>query len=220
MPGVGLVVRVALRAMRPIGHPDSARLVRSSDWTSGLVPVLHRVAATNVLGVGDWLQVRRVDAVADAAEVVDDQPLRDRSVGEFVGNPVSALSPTLRTEFAIAMAVLVSGPQPALAHIASGRLRPKPVRERRIGIHWSLLLLGPGRLRRSGLLAVRVLSEGRPATGKVGAARSHLAGRSRWARPARDDISAAAAEVQGCPSSASAAGEATCGASPARSPRG
>jgi hypothetical protein len=61
-----------------------------SQWAVRLALVLGKDAdsAKNVLAPSDWFQVRRIDAAAVAAEVIQGQGVGHRADAQFVGNPM------------------------------------------------------------------------------------------------------------------------------------
>lgn len=81
-------------------------------------PPSVRQRALHVDGVRNGLQVGRVDAMADAAEMVDLQPLGDGADMDLVGVPVRVRTPTWsRVEHPIPGRVHVPLPEPAPARV-------------------------------------------------------------------------------------------------------
>jgi hypothetical protein len=70
-----------------------------SQWAVRLALVLGKDAdsAKNVLAPGDWFQVRRIDAAAVAAEVIQGESVRDRTHGQLVRDPVGVRRPCRTT---------------------------------------------------------------------------------------------------------------------------
>lgn len=89
----------------------------------GCVPV----PAENVLPVGHGFHVRRVDAGSVAAEVIDGQPLRDRTDKGLVGNAVGAkCSPV---HLVVAVPFSASSPDPRPAFVVEYDAMPEAVGE-------------------------------------------------------------------------------------------
>lgn len=63
----------------------------------------------------DWLKMGRVDAVADAAQVVEPQPLRYWADEHLIGKAVSPHPSLTEVELAIAVGRDTRSPQPAPA---------------------------------------------------------------------------------------------------------
>lgn len=90
------------------------------------MPVAARRCVTNVIwaskqihGKRDSFEVGRVDAVANAAQMIDGQPIFERTFGVFVRPPVSvyespsAIRPAANAELSIAGGISLGRPQPA-----------------------------------------------------------------------------------------------------------
>src|SRR4051794_10176415 len=75
----------------------------------------QRPLATDVLADRDGLQVRRLDAVLDAAQMIDRQAARDRADPKLVGDPVCLLHGAAYLHQPVAVPVVGGCPDQALA---------------------------------------------------------------------------------------------------------
>jgi hypothetical protein len=72
------------------------------------------IAAASVLGEGHRLQVVRVDARGNPAEVVESQSVRDYTLRHLVGDSVSRLDLAVDLDVPVSEGVTSAGPQPAI----------------------------------------------------------------------------------------------------------
>lgn len=73
----------------------------------------HPISAQDVLAVGNWLQMGRVDTARVAAEMVDGEPWGYRTDDILICEPGCSTLHPLETESAIALPIPISHPFPA-----------------------------------------------------------------------------------------------------------
>jgi hypothetical protein len=89
--------------------------------------VVVSVTATNVLLLGDRLEMRRVHTGTVAAQVVDLQAAGDWPDQELIGDAVCALGSTLDAELPVAIVSDMSDPHPACVRLVDAS--PEAIKE-------------------------------------------------------------------------------------------
>ena len=127
--------------------------VRMPLRTMSLSSVMNRdrITTHGVFSLGDRFQVLKVNAMSNPAEVVDGQPLWDRSDEVFIGEAMSFPRAPIPVEMAISVRRLRSHPQPA--RIREGDSSDKALDGRTLFSHRTYLRChAPGRSHGAGAL--------------------------------------------------------------------